>query len=127
MKISRKKPYITSSVTTVKSSSIKGFSRFTVTDEQRVEATPKGGLRVRFPQGVPKNQVLCGFPAFPSANNFHLVLAKELANTAAPIGADFVILQSHLLIRFSCRSGFSANKLRFISKLERTHTFFQKV
>jgi len=41
MKISKKKPYITSSVTTVKSSSIKGFPRFTVTDEQRIEATPK--------------------------------------------------------------------------------------
>ena len=43
MKISKKKPYITSSVTTVKSSSIKGFPRFTVTDEQRIEATPKEG------------------------------------------------------------------------------------
>lgn len=65
MKISRKKPYITSSVTTVKSSSIKGFSRFTVTDEQRVEATPKGGLRVRFPQGVPKNLDFMRVPSFP--------------------------------------------------------------
>jgi len=41
MKISRKKPHITSSVTTVKSSSIKGFPRFTAIDEQRIEATPK--------------------------------------------------------------------------------------
>ena len=41
MKIDRKKLYIISSVTMVKSSSIKGFPGFTVTDEQRVKATPK--------------------------------------------------------------------------------------
>jgi hypothetical protein len=41
MKISKKKPYITSSVTTMKSGSIKGFPRFTGTDVQRVKATPK--------------------------------------------------------------------------------------
>ena len=45
MKISKKKPYITSGVTTVKSSSIKGFTRFTGTDEQRIEATPKRSAR----------------------------------------------------------------------------------
>lgn len=41
MEIRRKKPYTTSSVTTVKSSSIKGFPCFTGTDEQRINATPK--------------------------------------------------------------------------------------
>lgn len=41
MKISKKKPYITSSVTTEKSRNIKGFQRFTATDEQQVSATPK--------------------------------------------------------------------------------------
>ena len=41
MEINKKKPQITSSETTVKTSNINGFQQLTVTDEQRVKATPK--------------------------------------------------------------------------------------
>ena len=64
MKISRKKPYITSSVTTVKSSSIKGFPRFTVTDEQRVEATPKRKAAGSSPVRGAKTPDIVKYPAF---------------------------------------------------------------
>ena len=41
MEINKKKSQITSSETTAKTSNINGFQQLTVTDEQRVKATPK--------------------------------------------------------------------------------------
>ena len=41
MKINKKKPQITSSETSAKTSNINGFQQLTVTDEQCVKATPK--------------------------------------------------------------------------------------
>jgi len=54
MKISKKKPYITSSATTVKSSNIRVFPRFTATDEQRISATPKRQATGSSPAGGAK-------------------------------------------------------------------------
>ncbi len=63
MKISKNNPYITSSVTTVKSSSIKGFPRFTVTDEQRIEATPKRQAAGSNPVQGAKTPDIAKYPA----------------------------------------------------------------
>lgn len=115
MKISRKKTYITSSVTTVKSSNIKGFPRFTVTDKQCIEATPKRQATGSNPAGGAKND-RCK-PFFDGLQRFFVIVFPERscrsagtilyifrcmpANWLRTIFPVLLIKNADLLIRFS--------------------------
>ena len=68
MEINKKKPQITSSETSAKTSDINGFQQLTVTDKQRVKATPKRKARGSNPPAgataSTKSSVIRGFCAF---------------------------------------------------------------
>ena len=64
MKINKKKPQITSSETSAKTSNINGFQQITVTDEQRVKATPKRDVVRSSRAGGAKTPDIAEYPVF---------------------------------------------------------------
>ena len=64
MEINKKKPQITSSETTAKTSNINGFQQLTITDEQRVKATPKRKAAGSNPVRGAKTPDIATYPVF---------------------------------------------------------------